>query len=293
MYISVSELEKISLMKYRELCSYLKQKYGDIIEPYFSNNNCKTVNQKIKRTSEGLFIHHIAENQSIELSNPLLAKNAPFEYQLGENLVYCNYWEHMFLHICIVKEYLTSEFVRKTKMAVGIGGLVNFILPEIIDYINGYEYKRDYMRTALSVIDGHEDFFIKTLFNIQKLINKVKYDEIMFGTFKKTPDVFKGKMTHGGRFFELVSKYSFDQKLFKYNELSTVYSFIDSLVQKGITDISFGFYKEYQGDTCSAYIVYYGKRGAFNSRNFKLYPRDIDKEINNYIEKAILKDNIH
>lgn len=293
MKITTSELEKISSMKYDELCSYLKQKYGTINEPYFLNNNCKSVNQKIKRTSEGLFIHHIAENKSIELSNALLAKNAPFDYQLGDNLVYCNYWEHMFLHICIVKEYLTIDYVRKTKMAVGIGGLINFIFPEIIDYINGYEYKRDYMRTALSVIDGHEDFFIKTLFDFQKIINRQKYSEIMIGAFRKTPDVFKGKMTRGNRFFEIVSKFSFDQKLFKYNALSDVYSFIDSLVLKGAYDISFGFYKEYQGDTCSAYVDYYGKRGAFNYKNFKLYPRDISKTVNDYIEKVASRENNH
>ena len=293
MKITTSELEKISSMKYDELCSYLKEKYGTINEPYFLNNNCKSINQKIKRTSEGLFIHHIAENKSIELSNALLAKNAPFDYQLGDNLVYCNYWEHMFLHICIVKEYLTIDYVRKTKMAVGIGGLINFIFPEIIDYINGYEYKRDYMRTALSVIDGHEDFFIKTLFDFQKIINRQKYREIMIGAFRKTPDVFKGKMTRGDRFFEIVSKFSFEQKLFKYNELSDVYSFIDGLVLKGAYDISFGFYKEYQGDTCSAYVDYYGKRDAFNYKNFKLYPRDISKTVNDYIEKVTSRENNH
>ena len=291
MNIAIPELETISSMKYNELCSYLIDKYGSINEPYFLNENCKTVNQRIKRTSEGLFIHHIAEDRSIELANPLLAKKAPFEYQLGKNLVYCNYWEHMFLHICIVKEFLNIDYVKKTKMAVGIGGLVNFIFPEIIDYINGYEYKRDYMKTALSVIDGHEEFFIKTLFAFQKILNQKRYHEIMVGTFKRTPDVFNGKMTGGGRFFKLVGEYSFNKKIFKFNQLSDVYTFIDSIVQKGVHDIVFGFYKPYQGDTCSAYVDYYGKRGAFNYRNFKLFPRDISDTVNEYIKKVTKKQN--
>lgn len=273
-------------MKYSELCSYLKNKYGIIEEPYFLNGNCKTVNQRIKRTAEGLFIHHIAENKSIELSNSSLANKEPFEYQIGGNLVYCNYWEHMFLHICIVKEFLNIDYVKKTKMAVGIGGLVNFIFPEIIDYINGYEYKRDYMKTALSVIDGHEDFFIRTLFEFQKTINQKKYHEIMVGAFKKTPDVFKGKMTGSGRFFKLVGDYSFNQKLFKYNQLSDVYKYIDSVVQKGAHGISFGFYKAYQGDTCNGYVNYYGKRDAFYFKDFRIYPRDLSDVINEYIKKV-------
>ena len=177
------EIEKESLMKYDELCQYLRKKYGIVKGSYFVNSACKTVNHSIKRTNEGLFIHHIGEKESIELSNTKYALNAPFELQEGKNLVYCNYFEHMFLHIRIVREFLKLKTVEKTKMAVGIGGLVNFICPEIIDYINGYDYKREYMKIALSIIDGNEDLFLKYLFSLQKHINNVKYETILEKTF--------------------------------------------------------------------------------------------------------------
>lgn len=279
------ELIALSNMKYDELCSYLKNKYGEVAGSYFVNENCKTVNHGIKRTQEGLFIHHIAENQSIELSNSLYATKAPFEYQLGKNLVYCNYFEHLFLHIRIVKEFLKIETVKQTKMAVGIGGLVNFIFPEIIDYINGYDYKRDYHKKALSVVDGHEDFFIKTLFSFQRLIEGKKYAEILRGTFGKVVDIFNGKMIKRGRFDELVNDYAFSNKLFKYNSIEEIKEYVNLAISKGAKDIHFGFYKGFRGDNCPCYVGYYSKRGAYRSKSFRIYPKKDSQFVIDYIEQ--------
>lgn len=284
MVISDEELISLSNMKYLELCAYLKKKYGIVKGSYFLNENCKTVNQAIKRTSEGLFIHHIAENKSIELSNTSFASKSPFEHQLGENLVYCNYFEHMFLHIRIVKEYLKIDEVKKTNMAVGIGGLVNFIFPEIIDYINDYDYKRDYLKTALSIVDGHEDFFIKTLFSFQKLIESKKYEEIMHGTFDKVVDVFEGKMTKNGHFTELVDKYAFSNNVFKYNTVEEIKEYIDEVVEKEAKNIQFGFYKGFRGNNCSCYVDYHSKRGTFRYKEFRIYPKTDGEIIKEYIQ---------
>lgn len=275
MKISEKELNLISTMKYSELCKYLKAKYGVISEPYFVNADCKTVNQNIKRTSEGLFIHHIGEKESIELSNPRLAIKAPFEYQLGKNLVYCNYFEHMFLHIKIVDEFLRLKKCEETKMAVGIGGLMNFIFPEIIDYINGYPYKRDYMKTALSIIDGNEDFFIKTLFDFQSLIDKPKYSTIMVRLYRpRRPDPFAGKMTSRGKFNELVDSYAYRNKLFQFNEYCEAEEYLEELIKSKPVAISLFRNRAWsRGDNCS--FVIYCKKGKkeYSHKGFRLYPQ--------------------
>ena len=216
-----TELQDISRMKYVELCDYLIQKYGHITESYFVNEKCKTANSKIKRSSEGLFIHHIKENEYIWLSKPQYAVQAPFECQMGENLVYCNYFEHLFLHIAIMKEYLVEQY-EKNKVGVGVGGLFDYIIPEIIDYINGYEYKKEYMLTALKVIDGHEDFFAKVILDLydylennEELSNAIwhvrfdnRRDKFDFYVPSVYTIMFEGKMIEKGRFNDIVTSVS-------------------------------------------------------------------------------------
>ena len=88
-------------MKYQDLCNYLHQKYGQASCDYFTTPECKTKSKKVTRTDEGLFCHHIFEDRYDNLSNPHLAKIHPFEAQKRENLVYCNYIEHLILHLKI------------------------------------------------------------------------------------------------------------------------------------------------------------------------------------------------
>ena len=205
---SRAELELMYKMNYDELCNYLVKKYGEVPGAYFVKESCKSKNRKIVRTNEGLFIHHIKECESIELGNTNFAQRAPFEYQEGKNLVYCNYFEHMFLHIRIVKEFLNGNKVKQTRMIVGLGGLLNFIFPEIIDYINGYEYQKEYMRTALSVIDGNEDFFAQVIseFNkeLKNIMLKDSYLSYAISQAGLNRDIFIGKMTSAGAFNRLI-----------------------------------------------------------------------------------------
>lgn len=207
-----TELEQLEKMKYDELCTYLKNKYGEVQGDYFLNETCKTANPKIKRSSEGLFVHHIKETEYITISNPKMAIVAPYEYQKAENLVYCDYIEHMLLHICIVKEYMTQKYADETGMIVGIGGLFRFIFPEIIDYINGYEYKKEYMITALKVVDGNEDFIAKTIIDFRKYLDDFDNNEekilLIDSLFGPDHNMFEGKMTKIGRFNEIVEENS-------------------------------------------------------------------------------------
>ena len=211
------EIGIIRNFKYDGLCDYLKKKYGEVPEPYFINENCRTKNSNIKRSSEGLFIHHIFESRVVMLSHPEYAIQFPYAWQEGKNLVYCNYFEHILLHLAIVKEFLKTE-AKKTRMAVGIGGLLNFMIPEIIDYINGYQYARDYMRKALQVIDGNELLFIDILEDLKGLV-MCDYElfAIVFDVCGRSKEriisVFKeGKMIKEGAFNDYLFKYSIVKK---------------------------------------------------------------------------------
>lgn len=107
-------------MSYDDYVVYLLDKYGCAKHDYFTNENCNSKNSKVTRTNEGLFCHHIDENKTILLAEPTIAKMHSFEYQKAHRLVYCNYFEHLLLHIKIVKE--AHEKVGYEDAMVGIGG---------------------------------------------------------------------------------------------------------------------------------------------------------------------------
>lgn len=154
-------------LNYLDLCKFLQDKYGTPKGNYFLSESCKSKNRNITRGTEGLFLHHINENTHIQLSKPDYAVKALFEYQKAENLCYCNYLEHMILHMKIVEEYLTTENIEKYGCWPGIGGLINFIVPEINDYVNGYKYERDWQIKALSLVDKKSFKELKSsLYNI-------------------------------------------------------------------------------------------------------------------------------
>lgn len=172
-------LEEELKLNYLDLCKFLQNKYGEPRGDYFLTESCKSKNNKITRGKEGLFLHHIKENESIMLCNTDFAIKHPFEYQKSYNLVYCNYLEHLLLHIKIVDEYLNEESIAKNGCAVGIGGIVNFIVPEINDYFNGYEYKREWQVESLKKIQ-YKDFKELKLLALQLIPDK-KYLPVLRG----------------------------------------------------------------------------------------------------------------
>lgn len=132
------ELERQKIMSYQELCSYLTNKYGIVDGNYFCNETYRSVNPKIKRGKEGLYIHHIKENEGIMLSNPNYAIHQPWEWQCGENLVYCNIFEHLLLHMKIV-DALDLKYVLENAIVPGLGGVINYILPILIQRYSSSE----------------------------------------------------------------------------------------------------------------------------------------------------------
>lgn len=103
------EILKEMSMTYEELVDYLWEKYGHAEYDYFCTPECRSKSKKISRTNEGLFCHHIDEDKGACLSNPDFAKRQLWEYQKAERLVYCNYIEHLLLHIQITKMIMDEE----------------------------------------------------------------------------------------------------------------------------------------------------------------------------------------
>ncbi|MDE5545465.1 MAG: hypothetical protein K2I76_02545 [Malacoplasma sp.] len=152
----MTEIEKMLTFNYEECCDYLKVKYGVIKKNYFTSPLCKYPNNSIKRGKEGLFIHHIDEDKAIMLSESEYAIKNPFEYQHGNRLVYCNLLEHLVLHIKIVE----NPHPDKNKDEdVGVGGIFNYIIPELNDIYSGIEYSNWKIAVIDSVIDFKKDYF--------------------------------------------------------------------------------------------------------------------------------------
>lgn len=114
-------------MTYKQLVSHLKEKYGAAQYNYFVNEKCKSKNKKVTRTSEGLLCHHIDESDIECLSDSGHAALYSFEHQKAEHLVYCNYIEHLLLHLQIgVDLYWASE-----KKLIDPRNLFRFITPGV------------------------------------------------------------------------------------------------------------------------------------------------------------------
>ncbi len=107
-----NEILKELEMSYNELVEYLLKKYGAAQYDYFHNSNCKSKNKKTSRTKEGLFCHHIDEDKACALCHPEAARLYPFSYQQAERLVYCNYLEHLMMHIQIGKDKYWNDYTE-------------------------------------------------------------------------------------------------------------------------------------------------------------------------------------
>jgi len=157
------EIQKQLDMTYDDLVCHLLKKYGVAQYDYFLNETCRSKNLKVTRTSEGLLCHHIDEDKAIWLSNSKFAIKSPFEYQKADRLVYCNVLEHLILHIKIVENF-NNDFM------LGIGGAINFMIPEINDYFNGYKFKDKWMINVYNLIENNFDDYIIILKRFLQII---------------------------------------------------------------------------------------------------------------------------
>ena len=123
-------------LTYEEVTDYLKKKYGEVIDDYFReksylrfiNGEIKSISKgKYSRAKEGLYCHHIYEDEYLNLSNQDFIRSFEydFEYQRKENLVYCDLFEHIILHALIM---------MKTNSELGLPGYVNYLKPKIQEW---------------------------------------------------------------------------------------------------------------------------------------------------------------
>lgn len=95
------ELKMEEEMSYPDQISYLLKKYGKARYDYFLDDVSWLKSQYVSRTKEGLFCHHIDEYDIPTLSDPAIARKHSFLHQKADHLVYCNYLEHLLLHMKI------------------------------------------------------------------------------------------------------------------------------------------------------------------------------------------------
>ena len=95
------ELKLEEEMSYTDQVAYLLKKYGKARYDYFLDDVSWIRSQYVSRTKEGLFCHHIDEYEIPTLSDPQIAREHSFLHQKADHLVYCNYLEHLLLHMKI------------------------------------------------------------------------------------------------------------------------------------------------------------------------------------------------
>lgn len=93
-------------MEYYEYVDYLLNKYGEVKGDYFLDEEFRITNRKIKRSGEGLEIHHVDE-----ITVPLLSYGSldgDFSHQKADRLVYADKIEHLLLHMKI--EHINQKY---------------------------------------------------------------------------------------------------------------------------------------------------------------------------------------
>ena len=156
--MNMDEYNKIKDLDYIGYCDYLQNKYGIGLTDYMTKSFNK--NPKVTRTKDGLFTHHKMEDHMIMLSMPEIAKMCPYEWQSKENIVYCDYLEHLYLHILICK-YPSAEKIQIAK--VGIGGVINFLIPELNDIYSGWEPNATWKKNCVNKVIQDKDVYMVLL----------------------------------------------------------------------------------------------------------------------------------
>ena len=157
------DLEKQISLSYDDQLKYLKEKYGLVTGNYFLNESLRSTNQKAKRGSEGLYIHHDKEWNPEDigchsLSSKELALKYPFEYQKEENLTYCNALEHFLLHIKIYE-------LRKQALDgfLFIDGIESYIIPFLNDIYRAHHFNKQYLKATKESIKDNYDQYLQLL----------------------------------------------------------------------------------------------------------------------------------
>ncbi len=165
--MNLEEYNKVKNFTYLEYCDYLQQKYGIGVCDYMTKAYNKR--PKISRSKEGLFVHHKFEDHAILLSNKKFAMVNPFEWQFAENMVYCDYLEHLLLHVLICEKPAKD----KNKFeAVGIGGFF-IIISTLNDFYSGWNTEKlTWLQTCLEKVSKDKNVYLEIIKRFKHNCNK-------------------------------------------------------------------------------------------------------------------------
>lgn len=127
---------------YKKLCSY---NYEEVVQKlnvinglvekdyfgrlsyqnYITNHNRKNIKKnKLKKRKEGLWVHHVKEDEQPNLSCPKTIRkySIDFSYQEKENIVYCDLVEHLILHALIEKNTTKKSDIHEANGFLTIYG---------------------------------------------------------------------------------------------------------------------------------------------------------------------------
>lgn len=181
--MNLQEYEKVKDLTYLQYCDYLQNKYGIGLSDYMTKSWNK--NPKVTRTKEGLLAHHKFEDHAIMLADKDYAMQNPFEWQLAKNIVYCDYLEHLLLHILICEN--PAEDHNELE-AVGIGGIINFIVPELNDFYSGWETGQAWRKNCHNLIKNDKETYLILLKRFKSSCKDYPFytNDCLFTSFNST-----------------------------------------------------------------------------------------------------------
>lgn len=201
--MNMNEYLKVKDMTYLEYCDYLQEKYGIGLSDYMTKNWNK--NRKCTKTNEGLIAHHKAEDKMILLSNRNIAQRYPFEWQKKENIVYCDYLEHLLLHVLICM-YPSEDKIPG--VSVGIGEIVTFLVPELNDLYSGWITNQPWRKKCHDLVANDIDVYFEIL---KKFINYNQNNEsfrinMLFTSYNNNYGGWN--IENNNKIFEKIAKYA-------------------------------------------------------------------------------------
>ena len=160
------DIEQLLKLDYLQAVNFLKNKYGICKYDYFCNEKCISKNKKASRSREGLFLHHIDENKYANLSKEQIAIKHPYEVQKSDRLVYCNFLEHLLLHVKIFEDYVDGKCEQ-----CATTGVILFLLPDLNNFFCTDNFVNNFNHTYGEVIkDNFNEYILilKYLINLSK-----------------------------------------------------------------------------------------------------------------------------
>ena len=170
--MNYAEYEKVKNLSYYEYCDYLQNKYGIGKANYFYPSWNK--NSKVSRTNEGLIAHHKLETDAFMLSTPSIARRFSYEWQKAENIVYCDYLEHLLLHIMMseINECQDENMDDDIPLIRYPGGILEFLIPELNDVYSGWETKMQWRKNCYDRIIKDKDVYLILVKRFKLIIEK-------------------------------------------------------------------------------------------------------------------------